>query len=129
MVAKSAEVSAALSTADGALLAKAVSRIASFWNLTNEALGEILGLSGATVSRLRHGQWEFQRGTKPFELAQFLVRLFRSLDSMTGSDDLASRSWLVSLNSELEARPIDLIRTVKGLVAVADYADSYRANV
>ena len=114
---------------DGIILAEAVRRIAEYWHLTNEGLGDILGLSGSTVSRLRNGTWQFQAGSKSFELAQYLVRLFRSLDSLMGSDDAASRSWLHAENLELAARPIDLIRTIRGLMTVADYVDDYRARV
>lgn len=114
---------------DGVLVAKAVQRIADFWGLTNEGLGEILGLSGSTASRLRNGSWHFQPATKSFELAQYLMRLFRSLDSMMGSDDLAARSWLESENQELGGKPIELIRTIRGLSDVADYVDDYRARV
>lgn len=114
---------------DGVLVATAIQRIAEFWNLTNEGLGEILGLSDSTVSRLRTGSWQFRPGTKSFELAQYLMRLFRSLDSMLGSDDLAARSWLGSENRDLGGKPIELIRTIRGLSDVADYVDDYRARV
>ena len=114
---------------DGIILAEAVRRIAEYWHLTNERLGEILGLSGSTVSRLRNGTWQFPAGSKSFELAQYLVRLFRSLDSLMGSDDAASRSWLQAENLELAARPLDLIRSIRGLMKVADYVDDYRARV
>lgn len=114
---------------DGELLARAVKRIADFWDLTNEGLGQSLGLSASTISRLRNGSWYFQPGTKSFELAQYLTRLFRSLDSLMGSDDVAARSWLSSHNRELDGAPIDLIRTIRGLSNVADYVDDYRARV
>jgi len=123
------KVKAASNDSDGVLVATAVQRVAEFWNLTNEGLGEILGLSGSTASRLRNGSWQFHPGTKSFELAQYLIRLFRSLDSLMGSDDLAARSWLESENRDLGARPIDLIRTIRGLSDVADYVDDYRARV
>lgn len=123
------KVRAASGAGDGALVAKAIHRIAEYWNLTNEGLGEILGLSGSTVSRLRNGSWHFQPGAKSFELAQYLMRLFRSLDSLMGSDDAAARSWLESENRELGGTPIDLIRTIRGLSDVADYVDDYRARV
>lgn len=114
---------------DGELLAEAVRRIADYWDLTNERVGDILGLSDSTVSRLRNGAWHFQPGTKSFELAQYLTRLFRSLDSMMGSDDAAAKSWLRSDNIELGGRPIDLIASIRGLTIVADYIDDYRARV
>ena len=126
-----ARLKAKISTndSDGVLVATAVQRIAEFWSLTNEGLGEILGLSGSTVSRLRNGSWHFQSGTKSFELAQYLMRLFRSLDSLMGSVDLAARSWLESEHRDLAGKPIDLIRTIRGLSDVADYVDDYRARV
>lgn len=114
---------------DGIILAEAVRRVAEYWHLTNDGLGDILGLSGSTVSRLRNGTWHFQAGSKSFELAQYLVRLFRSLDSLMGSDDAASRSWLQAENLELGARPLDMVSTIRGLMTVADYVDDYRARV
>ena len=111
------------------VLTEAVSRIAGCWNLSNEQLGAVLGLSPATASRLRGGTYRLARPSKAFELGQYLVRLFRSLDSLMGSDDAASRSWLRSPNRDLEGRPIDLIRSISGLNAVADYVDDFRARI
>jgi uncharacterized protein (DUF2384 family) len=115
--------------ADEQVLTTAVARVAALWNLTNEALGEIIGISPATASRLRSGARQLERGTKPFELSQYLVRLFRSLDSLTGSDDEAAVSWLRTPNTDLGGRPLELIRTVRGLSEVADYVDDFRARV
>jgi hypothetical protein len=111
------------------VLTTAVARVADLWQLTNGTLGKIIGVSGPTASRLRAGQRTLERGTKPFELAQYLVRLFRSLDSLTGSDDVSSISWLHAENRDLMGRPIDLIQTIKGLTEVASYVDDFRAPV
>jgi uncharacterized protein (DUF2384 family) len=114
---------------DRKVLSKAVAKAADLWSLTNETLGEIVGVSASTVSRLRSGAWQFEPRTKQFELAQYFVRLFRSLDSLTGSDDEAATSWLDATNVDLNGRPIELIRTVKGLTEVANYVDDFRARV
>lgn len=114
---------------DAAVLSKAVARAAEYWNLTNETLGHIIGVSASTASRLRAGTWRLERGTKQFELGQFLVRLFRSVDSLMGSDDRASISWLDTTNLDIDGKPIDLIKTVKGLTEVANYVDDLRARV
>lgn len=111
------------------VISEAVARVASCWRLTNEQLGAILGLSPATASRLRSGGFRLDRASKAFELAQYLVRLFRGLDALMGSDDDASISWLKAANLDLAGRPIDLIRTVKGLNDVANYVDDFRAQV
>ena len=114
---------------DQAVLSKAVARAAELWKLTNETLGDIIGVSASTASRLRAVAWKLEPRTKPFELAQFFVRLFRSLDSLMGSDDEAAASWLDARNADLDGRPIELIRTVKGLTEVANYVDDFRARV
>ncbi len=114
---------------EGRILTTAVSRIADFWRLTNAKLGAVLGLSAATVSRLRSGQAKLDPASKSFEAGQFLVRLFRSLDALLGSDDKAARSWLATHNLDLDGRPIDLIDSFRGLVTVCDYVDAHRARV
>lgn len=111
------------------VLTIAISRAADLWNLTNATLGGIIGVSGPTASRLRSGQKKLLRGTKPFELGQYLVRLFRSLDALTGSDDKSAISWLGTENDDLGGRPLDLIKTVKGLAEVSNYVDDFRACV
>lgn len=113
----------------GRVLSEAIIRVADCWKLTNEQIGAILGLSPATASRLRSGGFRLDLSSKAFELGQYLVRLFRSLDALMGSDDLASISWLRTANIDLDGRPIDLIRTVRGLSDVADYVDDYRAQI
>ncbi len=111
------------------ILTLAVSRAAGLWELTNATLGRIIGVSGPTASRLRSGQKKLVRGTKPFELGQYFVRVFRSLDALTGSDDGSAISWLCTENSDLGGRPIDLIKTVKGLAEVSNYVDDFRARI
>lgn len=111
------------------VLSEAVARIADFWQLSNARLGSIIGLSGASVSRLRSGHYKLEPGSKSFELAQHLLRLFRSLDSWLGQDDASARSWLATRNIDLQARPIDLLPTVRGLLRTSDYVDALRARV
>jgi uncharacterized protein (DUF2384 family) len=111
------------------VLTVAVARAAKLWDLTNETLGKIIGVSSPTASRLRSGQRKLTRGTKPFELGQYFVRLFRSLDALTGSDDQSAISWLSTNNIDLGGRPIELITSVKGLAEVTNYVDDFRARV
>ena len=114
---------------DDKLLTSAISKIARFWGLSNVKLSSVLGLSEATISRLRSGKTFLDPASKSFEAGQFLLRLFRSLDALMGSDDDAAKSWLTSHNLDLEARPIDLIDSFKGLLTVCDYVDAHRARV
>lgn len=111
------------------VLTNAVTRIAELWGLSNARLGMILGVSMATASRLRTGQSQLDPANKSFEAAQFLLRLFRSLDALLGSDDVAAKSWLATENLDLGGKPIEQIETMRGLMAVCDYVDFYRARV
>lgn len=111
------------------VLTQAVTRIADFWGLSNARLGSIIGLSAPTASRLRAGRYSLEPGSKPFELSQHLLRLFRSLDSWLGQDDEAVRSWLGTVNLDLGERPIELLPTVRGLLRTSDYVDALRARV
>ncbi|HEX3864777.1 MAG TPA: antitoxin Xre/MbcA/ParS toxin-binding domain-containing protein [Stellaceae bacterium] len=112
---------------EAVVLSKAVTRAADFLEVPNAVLARVLGLSPASISRLKNGTFTLSPGTKPFELAQLFVRLFRSLDAITGSDDNASRSWLRARNLALNGQPIDLMQTVTGLTSVLGYVDSRRA--
>ena len=110
-------------------LSTALARIAELWGLTNEQFGLILGLSGPSASRLRAGKLALEVRSKAFEAGQYLLRLFRSLDALMGSDDQASRAWLRTHNLDLERRPIELLSTFTGLSRVCDYVDAFRARV
>jgi uncharacterized protein (DUF2384 family) len=110
-------------------LSEAIVRIAEFWALSNTKLGAILGLSAPTISRLKRGASALDPASKSFEAGQFLLRLFRSLDALLGSDDAAARRWLDTVNLDLAARPIDKLDTMRGLIEVCDYVDFHRARV
>ena len=114
---------------DDVIVARAAGRAADILGLSNSALARVLGLSEASVSRMKAGTFAPAQDGKPFELALLFIRLFRSLDALLGSDDASKRSWLRSPNLDLGGRPVDLIQSVTGLVAVADHVDAYRARV
>ena len=120
-------LAAASAKAQQAVLTTAIVRAADFLGLSSGDLARVLGLSPASVTRMRQGSFQLDRDSKAFELAQLLVRLFRSLDSIVGGDGDSLRSWMVSANTALGHKPVELIRTVRGLVATVDYVDSRRA--
>ena len=89
-------------------------------------LAAIIGVSEASVSRMKRGDLELEPGTTPFELGVLLVRLFQSLDAMVGGEDNAAAYGLVNPNTELDARPIEKIQIVNGLLDVIAYLDARR---
>jgi transcriptional regulator with XRE-family HTH domain len=112
-----------------AVLTKAMLRAAERLGLSGRQLAEIVGVSEATVSRLKRGDATLEAGSKPFELAALLVRAFRSLDAITGGDEAVARVWMTAANAALAAPPIERMATVQGLVDVTTYLDARRAPV
>jgi transcriptional regulator with XRE-family HTH domain len=111
----------------GTVLTKAALRAADRLGLSGRQLAEIVGVSEATVSRWKRGESLLEPGSKPFELAALLVRVFRSLDAITGGDEAVARRWLAAPNTALAARPVERMAQVQGLVDVAAYLDARRA--
>ncbi|MFO1091478.1 MAG: MbcA/ParS/Xre antitoxin family protein [Hyphomicrobiales bacterium] len=114
---------------DAAIAAKAAIRAADRLALSARTLAQVIGVSDATVSRLKGGAAELDPQGKPFELALLFVRLYRALDAITGGDDAVARAWVRAPNLALGAAPIDRIVTVTGLLDVVGYLDARRAQV
>lgn len=110
-----------------AVLTKATLRAAAHLDLSNRALGKILGLSEATISRMRAGARALDRNQKPYEIAALFVRLYRGLDAIVGGDDKVASQWLRNRNVALDGKPIELIQTLQGLMHVIQYVDARRA--
>jgi uncharacterized protein (DUF2384 family) len=118
-----------LRSAQELVLTKAVLRAADKLDVKQAALGAILGVSEATVSRMKKGDYVLQADSKTFELAVLFIRLFRSLDEMVGGDEATARAWLANPNLALDAKPAEKIRTVPGLMNVIAYLDARKSLV
>jgi uncharacterized protein (DUF2384 family) len=110
-----------------AVLTKALLRAAQLLDLSSAALARILGVSEASVSRLASGSRQVDPQSKEGELALLLVRVYRSLDALVGTDGEQRKAWMESANRALNGRPIDLIERAEGLVTVVSYLDAMRA--
>lgn len=109
------------------VLTVAVLRAAEALGLSGRELGKVLGVSEASVSRMRRSDYLLEEGSKAFELAALFVRLFRSLDAITAGDARVARAWLRNENRALGGRPIGQIQTIMGLTHGLAYLDSQRA--
>ena len=114
---------------EATVLTKATLRAAEQLGMTNKSLAAVIGVSEATVSRMRSGEYTLQRGQKSFELAILFVRLYRSLDAIAGGDEAVAREWLKNPNTALGTEPLALIQTVPGLMNAIHYLDARRAIV
>ncbi len=109
------------------VLGKATTRAAIELSLSNAALARVIGLSEPTVSRVASGKRGVDPESKEGQLALLLVRLFRSLDPLVGSDGQKRVAWLRSHNKALNGTPTTLIETPQGLVTTLAYLDGMRA--
>ena len=106
------------------VLAKAVLRAADRLSISQAALADILGLSEASVSRMKDGSYRL--GAKDFELAALLVRVFRSIDALVGGNQQNVKAWFHAHNNHLQGTPAELVRGIEGLTRVARYLDFMR---
>nr|WP_206740975.1 antitoxin Xre/MbcA/ParS toxin-binding domain-containing protein [Hyphomonas pacifica] len=109
------------------VMTMAVMRAAEKLGLSGKDLATILGVSEPTVSRMRKNEFRLEEGSKAFELGALFVRLFRSLDAITGGDSKVAHAWLRNENRALGGRPLDQIKTITGLTHGLAYLDSRRA--
>jgi transcriptional regulator with XRE-family HTH domain len=110
-----------------AVVTKAVRRVAEALDVSQKELSSILGVSEATVSRFASGKL-LHVDRKEGELALLFVRVFRSLDALVGSEAKA-RAWFHATNDHLGGVPAERVRTVEGLVHVAEYLDAMRGQL
>jgi uncharacterized protein (DUF2384 family) len=93
-------------------------------------MGQIVGVSQPTASRLLQGGYRIRETGKEWELSAHLVRLYRSLFSLVGGDDTLARGWLRSSNTAFSGqKPIDVIKRIDGLLHACEYLDAHRARV
>lgn len=109
------------------VLGKATVRAAVELGLSNAALARIIGLSEPTISRVSSGARGIDPESKEGQLALLLVRVFRSLEPLVGSDASKRTAWLRSHNKSLNGTPAALIETPYGLVTTLSYLDGMRA--
>jgi phosphotransacetylase len=114
---------------EAAVITKAAVGAADRLGISARTLALVLGVSEATVSRMKRQDHLLESGTKSFELAILLVRLFRSLDAVVGGDENVARQWLRNANTAFGAAPLEKIISISGLTDVLAYLDARRALV
>jgi len=112
----------------GAVLTTATIRASRLLGLSGSALARTIGVSEPTASRLIRHEKNLNPRSKEGELALLLVRVYRSLDALVGSDDHKRQVWMSSHNAALGGHPGQLIQTAEGLVGTLHYLDGMRAQ-
>lgn len=112
----------------GAVLAKALLRAAELLSVSDAVLARIVGVSPASVSRLRAATRPVDPQTKEGELAILFLRMYRSLDGLMSGNPDAVNAWFNAENRHLHGIPSELVQTIQGLTHVIEYLDAMRAK-
>ena len=111
------------------VLTQATLRAADLLEIPQRTLADIIGVSASTISRAANGGVPVDPDSKAGELAKLWVRVFRSLDAIVGSNDVAARAWLNSANAAFAGeKPIDRLRSAEGLIHLLHYLDTTRGR-
>lgn len=110
------------------VLTKAALKAAEGLFLTNADLAEVIGVSEASISRSKTEGRTISPASKEGQLALMLIRVFRSLDPLTGRED-QKKMWMTSYNSALLGIPKELIKRPDGLTRTLAYLDGMRAAI
>lgn len=113
---------------DAAVISKALQRAADYWGINNRILGGIIGLSEATISRLRHNQYLLDQHSKQWQMSLIFLRIFRGLDAFMGGNIANEKEWLRADNIALGGIPIEMMQNPEGLVTVVQYIDYMRGQ-
>jgi transcriptional regulator with XRE-family HTH domain len=95
-------------------------------SISQEELGEIIGISKSAVSRAASGGSLPEDG-KAAELAALFVRMFRALDAIVGGDENVAAKWVRNHNTALGGEPLVIMKSLPGLVDCLAYLDARRA--
>ncbi len=112
----------------GLVLAKALWRAAGLLGFSQRDVARVIGVSEATMSRVVAGK-PLPPESKEAELALLFIRVFRSLDALVGSQQDKARAWFGAHNTHLGGVPAERVKTVEGLVHVAQYLDAMRGKL
>lgn len=111
------------------VMTEATLNAAALMEISDVVLSEIIGVSAATLSRGRKSMNIIGSNKKAMEMSVLFVRIYRSLEAFASSDIAYVRRWLNSENRVLHGRPLELMATVVGIMAVVNYLDGARAKI
>ena len=111
------------------VVTRAFLKAVEFLEMPRSDAALILGISEASLSRLFQGERVIESPTKEGEIAIIFLRLYRSLDTLFGGDRRNSVKWFKSPNTHLGGVPIELVKSIEGLVEVTEYLAAMRGKV
>lgn len=111
------------------VLAKALLRAGELLGMSDADLAAAIGVSPASLSRVRSSTRAIDPAGKEGELALIFLRMYRSLSALLG-DTASCQKWFRSENKHLGGGvPAELVLSIEGLVHVTGYLDAMRGKV
>lgn len=110
------------------LLAQASARAIDLLGLSSAALARIIGVSEPTDSRICKGDYPIAPDSKADERSFLLIRVYRSLDALVGTDDEKREAWLRGMNEAPGGVPLQPIERTVSLVATLNDLDGIRVG-
>lgn len=111
------------------IVTTALCKAAEKLKFSQAEMADILGVSKSTVSRIMKGTHILKEGQKDYEIAVIFLRIFRSLDAITGGDDRVNVNWMRNENTALRGVPAAMLKNLTGLMNVITYLDAQRAKI
>lgn len=111
------------------VVTKAVLRAAERLDLTGTELARVLGVSEASLSRMKQESRFVKAGDKEWELALLFLRFYRSLDGLAGPELANVQAWFNAPNAHLGDVPRQLIQRIEGLTDAVRYLDAMRGKL
>jgi uncharacterized protein (DUF2384 family) len=110
--------------ADAADLTKNFFEVTNFLGLSNREVGEILGVSEATISRAKKRERYFaQNRHHQWRVAELLIQAAQELTRIY-DHPRKEKHWFTTYNSDLRAFPITLLHSTEGLIEVVRHLES-----
>lgn len=118
---------------DLSLVGDSVIEAAEALGLAREQIANAIGVSVPTIARMKKGSPI--PGSKPFEMALLVIRIYRALYAIVGGDASVMKHWMATPNKHFSEQsgqpqiPAELIQSVEGLTRILWYLDAMRGRI
>jgi len=106
---------------ESVIVAKSLCNAANLMSIKKKELADILKIDQSTLSR------SLKSGIKPKslkgEVSLMIIRVYRSLAVLSGNNMEFINHFLRTPNKYFKAKPIDLMRSIEGIVKLNAYLD------
>ncbi|WP_119344255.1 MbcA/ParS/Xre antitoxin family protein [Facilibium subflavum] len=116
---------------DSAIIAKSLENASKLYGISQADIAKVLHMSNSAFSKAKNqNSNSFSPDTITGELALYFIKIIRSLDAIYGGNEEICKKWLTNNNNDFDGKkPLELMRSVKGLVFIMNYLDYYRGRV